>query len=283
MALNVTGLSDNYYLLNNPIYVDVTGIVDRKLTFIVSFQPSPPLQVSSYEFNTPGDSLRLDIAPYLKREFDRLEISKESVLHEIGALNFNTGTQNYGIGNKVFIRGGRYGQGTNETMEDGEVLFVGKVLPFWSGFPSDMWKISGNELVSDSALDERTFPVKNCNRYYIRFLNRLGGVAHWLFEAYEEEISGAGNEYILNNRGFESLGNKITEQITVKSVFTHEFLEMAKDLQVTPIAEVYDEATGDWRKIKINAGSVKFNSLDLAYELSFSFEKLNRYEGSVRW
>jgi hypothetical protein len=174
--MNLSGLSSNFYLANNPIYLSISGIDDRTpyIDYFISVYDNQGSITStskpqrSYNLN---NTLSVDIAPLIKSfmsepnhntnytelnpfpfYFNHIKINitvreyeyKNTVVSDpeggLDRLVFSTEIVNTDtISNKTFIRGGKRTYDNNINLGNATNLIVTDKIPVWSGLPVDYY------------------------------------------------------------------------------------------------------------------------------------------------
>jgi|AntDeeMinimDraft_5_1070356.scaffolds.fasta_scaffold02216_6 hypothetical protein len=174
--MNLSGLSSNFYLANNPIYLSISGIDDRTpyIDYFISVYDNQGSITStskpqrSYNLN---NTLSVDIAPLIKSfmsepnhntnytelnpfpfYFNHIKINitvreyeyKNTVVSDpeggLDRIVFSTEIVNTDtISNKTFIRGGKRTYDNNINLGNATNLIVTDKIPVWSGLPVDYY------------------------------------------------------------------------------------------------------------------------------------------------
>ena len=174
--MNLSGLSSNFYLANNPIYLSISGIDDRTpyIDYFISVYDNQGSITStskpqrSYNLN---NTLSVDIAPLIKSfmsepnhntnytelnpfpfYFNHIKINitvreyeyKNTVVSDpeggLDRIVFSTEIVNTDtISNKTFIRGGKRTYDNNINLGNATNLIVTDKIPVWGGFPVDYY------------------------------------------------------------------------------------------------------------------------------------------------
>src|SRR5690554_6467178 len=134
----VNGLNQNRYLVNNPIWVDITNAgakVQMQLSGLaIPNDPSP-----MFTFYTHDGNVSIDIAEIIKSLFT-------VPTHPAGLVNgqvvpgltfsqtitFTSGGDSASF-SKTFLRGGKLTMGTNQTVPANSLLSESPKIPVWEG------------------------------------------------------------------------------------------------------------------------------------------------------
>jgi len=219
----ISGLSSNFYLSDNPIFINVSNIaagVSYIEIVITRYNTDGSVDVVSTPqklYNLNND-ISLDIAPLVKSfmpeplhdknyynltqyAFNNNFIKAKVTVNEIKFINQRgrdnireyydlLSTQSF---TNHFIRGGKRTYDSNQNLVSGQNLLVTDTIPIWGGYPVDYYTTNAssgivkNNTIPTNLKEERS--SKGCNPLYVKFMNSLGGYSYWLFENYENEES----------------------------------------------------------------------------------------------
>lgn len=304
----ISGLNLNRYLVNNPIWVDIS---DAPETIYLTFTSVP-------------QTIDTLIAPYViktfngKTSFDLSEIIKAMMnepSHPIGLLsgdilpsNATTLTLRFQgqeddsevLITKTFIRGGDATMGSNLTLTANAVLKESAKIPVWEGFQSAKYYLNeNNRIVYTNILEnaeiERMSAV-NCNPLFLRFLNTRGGYSFWLFEEWEvtekskktETIRRRGNPLDLGMEMDYSL--ETTTRVERKYNNTLSALLKSPEIYVHRIENLLNKRPSfyairftEWTRIYNAGGSMSWNSFEEMNEYTFKFDLLFNEKPTLIW
>ena len=297
----ISGLSLNRYLVNNPIWVDISNAPETiYLTLIPVHQP------------TQAQTL---IAPYIistfngKTSFDLSEIIKSMMnepQHPIGLLsgdilpsNATTLTLRFQavedpdevMLTKTFIRGGDATMGSNLTLPANAVLKESAKIPVWEGFQSAKYYLNeNNRIVYTNILENaeiERMSIVNCNPLFLRFLNTRGGYSFWLFEEWEVTEKSKKTERIIRRGNPLDLGMEMEYSLETTTRVERKYNNTLSALLKSP--EIYAYKIGnllnkrilvesirftEWTRIYNAGGSMSWNSFEEMNEYTFKFDLL---------
>lgn len=263
----VQRINGDRYLINNPIWVDITSVPDAALFVTISIEPvngasqvSPP-SLRLYAYN---NAIQFDLSDAIKSFFPVPDFSRETANDVPIQTNYLTtcivfraigpdGSEvlEEVIVNKTFIRGGRDTQRFNASVALSAVLKESTKIPRWGGFPvrkyyfeasrdtrKTYYNILSTTIIPADETEQRR--VIGCNPIYFKFLNTLGGYSYWLFETFTAEKS-AGKAQIVENRNANySLGNEIEYELEVEGRVEREYYQTMRALIQSPEIYVWD-------------------------------------------
>lgn len=290
----VQGLEENYYLINNPIYLkiidDETPEENHLLTISVGSR-----DITSQMYN--GETI-IDIAPIVKSLFSKPDFQNPSsniiTIDLTGFYYFEEAGFQIPIGIKTFIRGGQYG-GQNNYLSLGTILKVSEKIPVWDGLPSSKYTITGTDIVEGLILEAEQELMKkhSCEGVYLKFLNQLGGYSTYYFNTFTLQESGESQEYIdtfptsttisAPQNNFYQFGSNSKMKLTVESRFDKRHYGILMSLINSPEVWVYEfhklmdsdfivYPTDDWTKLINNGNNISIESGEETYDASLTFD-----------
>jgi len=305
----VSGLNSNRFLAGNPIPVtmslDGASFVQGKyitmsITKLIEYPDDvlytlPPVKL----FPSPS-GITIDLAPYIKGLLRPPYIPGDSYILPIPNLQkFNitfsenqTDSSNVFL-NKAFIRGFKREESDSAfTISIGEELVPAGIIPVWSGYPyarfgmRESSTIGVYTVVEPQYVKQMRLPT-NCDPFYVRFLDSLGGYSQWMFNSWDWETKTKGGGVIERTAslGNRSLGFKEENMITVDTRVRREFFPLIRDLLCSPVIQVYDKfASGkNWKKIEIKGDSITQNNYEDVMEITLTFDLMLNNKPEVIW
>ena len=309
----ITGINQNRYLINNPIWVNITGAGEKVLLSFNSLQAN--LQnYSIFTFYTWNGSVELDLSEIIKGLMPEPSHPTNIISGQIipGTTTFQiltfqslgTVVQSYNF-NKTFIRGGDGTMGENLTLPVGSVLKESPKIPVWQGYPSAKYTLNANNqivfsnILNNNEIDRRK--VVTCNPVFLRFLNTRGGYSFWMFEEWEiTEKSSKTNR--IDRRGNPlDLGLEMAWELSLNSRVPREYNATLSALLKSPEVHIYDinsilndrgsgvsgvsegRKKAQWTRIYPAGGSMAWNGFEEMNEYSFKFDLLFKEKPTLIW
>lgn len=268
--MEITGLTSDRYLINNPIWVDITNIAAGVKYVSVSLSNArqavqvasiPPIPVSLRLYPLNG-RLYFDLSEGIKSFFSLPDFSRETPNDTPIGTNYETifvriqstdGVRVYDsyTVSKTFIRGGRDGSLSNRFLSLSTILKESTKIPRWGFYPvrkfymtasrdtrTTYHDIRSTTDIPYDEIDERR--IIGCNPLYFKFLNTKGGYSNWLFEKWEYEKATDAGETIQNRNFNYSLGSETEHEIEVESRIERDYFETLRALVQSPEVYVYE-------------------------------------------
>lgn len=314
----VSGLSSNFYLSDNPIFINVSNIVaDASYIEIIltRYKSDGSVDVVSTPrklYNLNND-ISLDIAPLIKSfmpeplhdtnysnltqyAFNNNFIKAKLTINELAFRQSitndgrlipsykTTETQSF---TKHFIRGGKRIYESNQNLVAGQNLLVTDSIPVWGGYPVDYYTtntssgIVKNNSIPTNLKEERS--VKGCDPLYVKFMNSLGGYSYWLFENYENEEGNDNLGSVSRQVGILDLGNEFDSEIELISKVPDRFIDLIKDLIISKEIYLYNSDSQTWSRISSKNNKIKTNPFDVNTKVKLKFAIPTRYNPSLLW
>jgi hypothetical protein len=302
MALTVKGLNFNRYLVENPIWVEITNIpvsaeyirVSVARTDIMDADDAPaPL---GFDFYTYNNKVVFDLAPIVKSLLGKPSVSFKNLLND-ASIGTNYANCNVSIVfptapetppysySRTFIRGGLRNNQTNVYLDDAEVLKESTKIPRWGSYPLRKYYLDGGVIKSTSLLtigETAQFQVRGCAPIYFGFKNSKGGYSYWLFESYTINQKTSGGEYVQRREvSFNKTeGSEYTVEVTgrVTREYFKTMLALAESQEVFVYGnQLFDDspkADSTWQKVFQPKGGNKFdfNNYEDVQDVTFSFD-----------
>lgn len=289
MALVINGLVKDFFLSNNPIFVNIeeTNVFDF-FTVKVGTYPASTI--------TPiNKKATLDISSYVKSllplgtNMVRLAIVVSSYRKVSGNDQLLSSTTL----NKYFIRGGKRGSQTNTTAKPSSALIVTDKIPYWSGYPAtySYLNVANNPasiefivLNPDFMRNTDLRKVKGCNSTYVMFLNSLGGYSYWMFEGVTDQQKNT-NEGLINNTRMIDLGNSYDQELELYSKVPKSYIALIQDLIISP--EIYIYRLGEegvvWDRYYSANNTLEVNPAKNAQSVKVKLKPFNKFNPQLVW
>tara|TARA_R110000796_G_scaffold120506_1_gene234633 strand:+ start:5953 stop:6900 length:948 start_codon:yes stop_codon:yes gene_type:complete len=309
----VSGIGSNFYLINNPIWVDITSLISVEFVKVsINVVGEADIQTTKLYINNEATSF--DLSPIVKgympppkhpevpvtgnlinTNYINLLITLQSVTVE----NVVQQTIEY---NRIFLRGGYDTERTNRLLGLGSVLKESNLLPRWSTYPLAKYYIDlrGDGIYYDTIIPANEIDLRTqvgCDPLYVRFLNTKGGYSFWLFERWSITKSGSGGQKVTTRQQYETGAKEVDYKVTVSGRVEVDYYKTMQALAES--GEVYilglDDLAptsgslertaqlGRWVRVYNPGNSVKVDANKDVEEFSFDFEPMFRNKPSVIW
>jgi len=319
----VSGLSSNFYLSDNPIFINISNIASGTSyieIILTRYNADGSVDVVStpqklYNLN---NNISLDIAPLVKSfmpeplhdknysnliqyAFNNNFIKAKVTVNEIkftyqmapGTRTTRGNIEGFFVTLSTqsftnhFIRGGKRTYDSNQNLVAGQNLLVTDTIPIWGGYPVDYYTTNS----SSGIVKNNTIPtnlkeersVKGCNALYVKFMNSLGGYSYWLFENYENEESNDNLGSVLRRISILDLGNDFDSEIELISKIPARYIALMKDLIISKEIYLYNSDAQTWMRILSNNNKIKTNPFDVNTKVKLKFAVPTRYNPSLLW
>lgn len=293
--MQINGLNQDRYLIDAPIWIDITNLSAPTLFVNVSISditnPLTPVVSNTlrlHNFGTSINNIRLD--EFVKGNFNE-PIHPTTSLSQDQSLGINyarmaiTFTEVYS-GNsfgstttvtKNFVRGARNLASSNQIVNVGATLSETEKVLRWQGFPARRYYMAEDNTIKvqsviDSVYIEDMFVRNPCDSIYVRFMNRLGGYDFWLFETSKSKSSSKSLGIVERRNAFLDLGTEESYEFEVKSKFPISKIAIAEALVVSPDVYVYEKFGQTWLKVKSDNNSVEFKNYDTFVDVSIKLK-----------
>jgi hypothetical protein len=299
----VSGLNQNRYLVNNPIWVDITN-AGAKVQMQLSGLAIPNDPYPTFTFYTHNGSVSIDIAEIIKSLFTVPTHPPGLVNGQVvpgltfsQTITFSSGGDSASF-SKTFLRGGKLTMGTNQTVPANSLLSESPKIPVWDGYNSAKYTLNQfnqvvfNNILTNSEIDRRK--VVTCNPVFTRFLNTKGGYSFWLFEEWEITETTKDQERIDRRGNPIDMGQSATWKLNVRSRVPQEYTAtmsaLLKSLDIyvwgmegllNSISTGFSTPSYTWMKVYNAGGSMKWNSFEQVNEVSMDFDILFKYKGEL--
>jgi len=286
--MTITGLSNNYYLINNKNFVTVNAFANPIKYLEVKATNNFTSKIKVLRFYPINGQCVFDLNPFIKSTFNNPNLDVATNLNEV-VIEFKTKsltnvfvTQNI---TKFFIRGGNqsgvYPNGNlkfNYLNNNDKInLLITKKVPNWN-FLYDIYKINNGIFdftsVNPSASEQLEVP---CNGKYIKFLNQYGTYSYWYFDAYEIKNTTRALDMIERQNTFQDLGVTVKTEIELRGKVPERYNEIIKHLLFS--TEIYNETDGI--KLKLKSETHIENVIDKVFDYKINFELQNEINPSL--
>lgn len=303
----VTGLNSNRFLAGNPVPVKLslaTGVfetgsfITMNITRLSTHGGELPIVMPSTKLYPGPSGLEIDIAPYIKGLLPYPYVPGTSYQDPVpNYQNFNitfsesqTDSSNAFL-NKTFVRGFRREESeTAMTLAINAQLNPVDTIPMWTGYPSARFWIDSGSAIRSTQIVESQYSKQmraptNCDPFYVRFLNSLGGYSFWMFNAWDWSTKTTGVGVIERTASTinRSLGFKEDNTITVDSRVKREFLPLIRDMIASPVIQVYGKFGMPWKKIELKGQSITESNYEDMIEATASFDLMLGNRPEVIW
>lgn len=305
--MNVTGLNTNRFLAGNPIPVNLSlasgsfetgSFITMNITRLSTHGGELPVVMPPTRLYPSPSGLTIDLAPYIKGLLPYPYVPTSTYQDPIpNYQNFNitfsenqTDSSNAFL-NKTFIRGfKRESSATAMTLSINTQLNPVALIPVWQGYPSARFYLDSGSTIRSTIVVEPQYSKQmrtptNCDPFYLRFLNSLGGYSFWMFNAWDwstksSEVGVIERTASNNNR---SLGFTEENTVTVDTRAKREFYPLMRDLIVSPVIQVYDKFGMDWKKIELKGQSITESNYEDLIEMTATFDLMLGNKPEVIW
>ncbi|WP_295676137.1 hypothetical protein [uncultured Empedobacter sp.] len=298
----IKGLESNGFFINNPIYIEVSELVNTKYIEVTLTYAG----VNSVTYKLYSDltgkvlvnlaSMVRVMLPIPVANTDYTNNTTENTVHELG-INIkeyktdNTTTEQSFV--KKFVRGGKLGNLINQVAQVGLTLTNSKKLPVWRNRPVALYDMTNDLTVGKHPIvvninyfdDNYNIDVEvQSTRYtdgvYLKFLNSLGGYSYWNFERSSTKIKTDNIGYYvtpsISGEQVTDMGQEVQEESTAESVVKAEYIGILQDLITSSEVYKYD-GDNNWERIILDGNSLTLNPVKKVYDVSISFKRHNTF------
>ena len=306
--MTIQGLGLNRYLINNPIWVDISDAPETiYLTFSSVYQKSQTL-IAPYVIKTFNGETSFDLSEIIKSTMDEPQHPVGLLSGDVLPSNATTLTLRFQavedpdevILTKTFIRGGDATMQSNLTLPTNAVLKESEKIPVWEGFQSAKYYLNeNNRIVYTNILTNEEIErmsVVNCNPLFLRFLNTRGGYSFWLFEEWEVTEKSKKTHRIKRRDDPLDLGLEMeyeletTTRVERKYNNTLSALLKSPEIYVHRIENLLNKRISaetmrftEWTRIYNAGGSMSWNSFEEMNEYTFKFDLLFNEKPTLIW
>lgn len=299
--MTITGISGNRYLINNPIWIDITT-PGTKVVLTINTFVIDGMGTQSFTFYVRNNKVSFELSEIIKGLFPEPNHPVNPIpgglvptsTYNVG-LGFNDGISSQTI-QKVFIRGGEDSMQTNITLPTNFVCKESDKIPVWTGFPSAKYTLTSlNQIVYTNILangEAERRKVVTCNPVFLRFLNTKGGYSFWLFEEWDLSKKSTVTERIDRRNNPLDLGLNTSHQLKVSSRVEERYTATLSALLQSPEIDIYGLSTvipgigsknNIWSRIYIAGGSMTWNAFESVNEFNFTFDLLLKQKPELKW
>ena len=293
--MTITGLENNYYLINNSINLLINGFASNVNYLEIKATNTNTTKFATIRIYPINNTFKIDIAHLVKSTFNdpaypNVNINLNSISIEFKTY-FSNGTNSTTTITKYFIRGGNF-QGIypncvrekENYLLDGDVIssLISNKMPCWRCDLEDFSSLVTQQSpkINGAAYELVTTPTecfdKPCKGIRVIFLNQYGTYSGWYFNNYEVNDTTKHTDYIenfgtdFNGNNFNDLGSKVTTTITVKDSVPLAYNNLIRQLIIS--IEVYIIEDGFFRKVILNNSKWNFNSRENTYKHSITLD-----------
>jgi len=303
----VQGLNNNRYLVNNPIWVDITG-AGAKVQLNFTSLAEELANYNVFTYYTFGGGTQIDVSEIVKALFPEPNHPTGLINGQVvpgnainQTLTFTSGSSSSSFP-KTFIRGGNDTMSTNQFLQANSVLKESEKIPVWQGYPSAKYQLNSNNqvvfynILANAEIDRRK--VVTCEPVFLRFRNSRGGYSFWLFEEWEMSEKTKQTERIDRRGNPLDLGLDTEWELSTKTRVEREYNATLSALLKSPEVYAYNlgdvlnsrgsgdagsKITAQWTRIYNNGGSMKWNPYEQMNEYSFKFDLLFKNKTTLTW
>lgn len=304
----ITGLSLNRYLVNNPIWVDISDAPETiHLTFTAIGQNTTPL-ISPYVIKTFNGKTSFDLSEIVKSMMNEPQHPDSLISGDILPFNSSAMTLRFQavedpdevMLTKTFIRGGDATMESNVTLLANAVLKESEKIPVWEGLQSSKYYLNANNqivytnILSNNEIDRQS--VVSCNPLFLRFLNTRGGYSFWVFEEWQVSEKSNKTERIRRRGNPLDLGMEMGYELESTTRVNREYnatlsaLVKSPEIYVHRIDTILNKRSStevgrfsDWTRIYNAGNSMSWNSFEEMNEYSFKFDLLFNNKPTLIW
>lgn len=292
-TIGITGLENNYYLINNEINVTLSASAAVE-SFTVQFhnQSNQKSSVPVVVYPSPIGVCKLEISGYIKSLFD-LPSDPETYTVNLepttNANNFQITVSYKDISEsiiKTFIRGGVRTNNTNQFLSVNQVCRPTYKLPMWQGYPTADYQLNEDgqviKLTHGYPLAQRDVRrKKGCNEIYVKFLNQQGGYCHWLFETHQNTQTSQGLGSFVRDNKLEDLGVTSDMKLKATAKIPEYYKGYVQDLIDSP--EIWVMIDGEFVRILSGKNTFTYDEIRRSYSVSINLDFDYRYNPSLLW
>jgi|GEM_PF-1220654 len=309
----ITGLNQNGYCINNPVYVWIRPAVNAPANqnvakYSIKITNNQTQATHTFYFSAINKQVTVNLSPMLKAMFKKPKhkytnqpvvenyienAARETFSFQIGKFlqtaQIPITTQK--INFKHFFRAGYFENGFDIALPMGKTLHNYDKIPYWNGLPAEEYYINESHniyfrpITSLPLKRKERMPNHTCNPIYIKFLNALGGYSYWLFDSKTTNYKTKNTGYYNSDfRYTTDYGNQIEQTIELYSKVPVRYIAIIRELIVSPEIYFYQpESEWKWTQI-INDNNDFVYSLDKKInEVKLSFVQPMNYNPQTAW
>lgn len=300
--MKIDGLSSDLYLINNPIWIDVSEIGETvKYLEITITDKTISTEIVTYailKVYNYGSTASYNLQEIIKGNFPQpkfVELLEGGVVYanfrkldisirETISAGVYGDTQ---VITKTFIRGGIETQQTNIHLSIGEKLQHSTKIPQWGGYPTAQYSINSakqiviNRFITDTEFDKKK--VVGCKPLYVKFLNSKGGYSHWLFESFTKNVSVSSLGVVDTREGGFHLGTKAEYSLNAESRVKALYYDLLKSLLKSPEVYVYQQYGLEWARVSVGDNNLEENNFEDMQKVSVQFDINLNENPSLIW
>ncbi|MGV0964775.1 hypothetical protein [Empedobacter falsenii] len=299
----IKGLEANGYYTNNPLYIEVSDLVDNKYIEVTLAYNG----VNSVTYKLYSDlkgkvlvnvaSMVRVMLPLTSANTDYTNNTNENTVNELTITikeykTDNTTTEQSFV--KKFVRGGVIGNNINVTSATGVTLVNSEKLPIWKDRPVALYYMNSDLVVrklpitATGSYFDTTHNIQielQTTRYvdgvYLKFLNSLGGYSYWNFERTSIKLKTNNIGYYItptiSGEQVTDMGQEVSEESTVESVVKAEYIGILQDLITSSEVYKYDGDNNNWERIILDGNSITINPVKRVYDVSVTYKRHNTF------
>jgi hypothetical protein len=288
--MTITGLDNNYYLINNQINLLINGFASGVRYLEITATNVSTNKNGKIRLYPINNTFKVDISHLVKSTFNDPNINDVNINLNLVYLDlkevFQDFSQSVTTITKNFIRGGNW-QGVypdcitekENYLNNGDVInfLITKTFPSWD-ISQGIKKIAGGFFVNENPTTRIEYLEIPCKGIKTIFLNQYGTYSEWYFNNYEINSNTKHTDFIekfstdFNGNLFNDLGSKVDTTITVKDSVPLRFNELIRHLIVSP--EIYVVEDGFNRKVILNNSKWVYSTREKSYKHSITFDYL---------
>lgn len=310
----ISGLQGDGYLIDNPIWVELTNTTTNIRYVIVRIQNLyNGKSLSDCRLYPFSNVCKFNISPIAKSLFSepkhninynstsQLEIptNANKLLIEL-EFNYENGTTETRNIEKTFIRGGEYSNDydllTNKMIQSGSLLQNALRVPRWNGYPVASYHLTNDKKIvkrnlNYKGIEQHNFELmraKTCDGAYIKFLNSKGGYSYWLFEDWKNTSENDYFGYTAGMRDITDLGSEAEFEFEAFTKVPSRYLGLMTDLIYSKEIYLYlnngAQGKGAWKRIVIKSGNkIEQKRKAVAYGITIKFGQVKNYNPALLW
>lgn len=302
----IKGLELNGYYINNPLYIEVSDLINTKyIEVTLAFAGSSSVVYKLYpDLNGKvlvnlASMVRV-MLPLPVANTDYVNNTTENTVHELSITikeykTDNSITEQSFV--KKFVRGGKIGNLINQVAQVGVTLTNSTKLPVWRNRPVALYDMTKDLIVGKHPIvvntnfyddgyniDIEVQTTRYVDGVYLKFLNSLGGYSYWNFERNSTKIKSDSIGYYvtpsITGEVVNDMGQEVSEESTAESVVKAEYIGIIQDLITSSEVYKFDD-DNSWERIILDGNSLTLNPVKKVYDVSISFKRHNTFTPST--
>lgn len=309
----ISGLRGDGYLIDNPIWIELTNTVTNIRYVSVRVQNLYNGKIlSEFRLYPFGNVCKFNLSTIAKGLFSepkhnenynstsQIEIptNANKLIIEL-EFNYENGTIETRSIEKTFVRGGDYSTYdlmTNRVVQSGALLQNASRVPRWRGYPVASYHFTNEKKIvkrnlNHSGLVTNAFELmraKTCDGAYVKFLNSKGGYSYWLFEDWKNTSENDYLGYTTGMRDITDLGSEAEFEFEAFTKVPLRYLGLMTDLIYSKEIYLYlnngSQGKDDWKRIVVKSGNkIEQKRKSVAYGITIKFEQVKNYNPALIW